>query len=88
MAGLLDCAGPFPGTVGQSGWAEYVNATLNEGEFVALRRNTSTGRPTGDVAFVEWMENNLDRILERRKPGPKAASEVDTATGDMFEHLS
>ncbi|MFI5454526.1 MAG: hypothetical protein ACHRXM_03660 [Isosphaerales bacterium] len=30
-----------------------------------------TGRPLGDAAFLESLEQNLGRILRRQKPGPK-----------------
>ncbi len=86
-ARFLDSNRPFPGNNGPAGWADYVNATLNEGEWSALRRNTWAGRPTGDAAFVESMESTPDRILKRLKPGPKGATEVDTATADLFENL-
>ncbi|MBI4356379.1 MAG: hypothetical protein HY559_00660, partial [Gammaproteobacteria bacterium] len=37
----------------------------------ALRHHERTGRPLGDVEFVNKLEKVLGRILHCRKPGPK-----------------
>ncbi len=38
--------------------------------FEALRKAEVTGRPVGDNAFVEKLENQLDRTLKPKKRGP------------------
>jgi putative transposase len=40
-------------------------------ELTILRRHEKTGRPLGDMEFVEHLENHLSRVLKPSKPGPK-----------------
>ena len=45
----------------------------------AFRRNTRTGRPIGDPAFVAQCEKMTGRVLHKQHPGPKikAIAEVE-----------
>ena len=52
-------------------WAEFLGQAMAAGEIAAMRKHERTGRPLGDPAFVERIENRLDRVLRRSKPGPK-----------------
>ena len=36
-----------------------------------LRSHEQTGRPIGDEDFLATLEENLGRILKKKKPGPK-----------------
>ena len=36
-----------------------------------IETHQRTGRPWGDAAFIERLENETGRVLKRQKPGPK-----------------
>jgi len=44
---------------------------IDECEMETFRKHERTGRPLGDVNFIEKMEVLLDRKLKPQKPGPK-----------------
>lgn len=73
---LLSSKRPFPGSV--SNWSEWLKTGIEEESLERLRRNTSTGRPTGSDAFVAQLETHLGRILQKKKRGrkPTAVTEV------------
>lgn len=52
-------------------WRELLRRGTSAEEMAGLRLNTCTGRPLGSPAFIERVERKLDRLLKRRKPGPK-----------------
>ncbi len=52
-------------------WRAFLAQGLDEAEAEALRRGERTGRPIGSTAFVEQLEHQTGRTLQRRKPGPK-----------------
>ena len=54
-------------------WAEFLSAEMTTGEVTAMRKHERTGRPLGDPAFLERVENSLGRVLRRGKPGPKSS---------------
>lgn len=66
---LLDPGRPYPGPIGD--WAAWLSAGLEEQTVDRLRRNTSTGRPTGSDNFVRQLEIRLGRRLRPRKRGPQ-----------------
>lgn len=52
-------------------WRRFLTRVIREEDLQALRAHERTGRPLGDEAFLESLEQNLGRILRRQKPGPK-----------------
>jgi len=53
-------------------WREYLDEWIaGNDDMDTVRRSTRTGRPAGDVYFVEKMEKLTGRILQKQKPGPK-----------------
>jgi putative transposase len=61
---LLASDRPFPGTV--EDWSGWLSAGVDEEAAETLRRNTSTGRPSGSVSFRRDIERLLGRKLEPR----------------------
>jgi putative transposase len=59
-------------------WRGSLARVISEEDIELLRAHVRTGRPLGDDAFLVSLEQNLGRILRRRKPGPKAK------TGDHY----
>jgi putative transposase len=60
---------PFPGPIAD--WESWLRTGLDEASATAIRRNTSTGRPTGSPAFLEEIERRCGRPVrprERRAP--------------------
>jgi len=51
-------------------WSSFL-ATSTEEELNLLHRHERTGRPLGDLGFVETLEQILGRTLQPQKPGPK-----------------
>ncbi|MFZ1415882.1 MAG: transposase [Defluviicoccus sp.] len=60
---------PLLDTVGD--WRALISIEPDEDEMEVIRRHERTGRPLGDEAFVERLEDSLGRPLRPRKPGPK-----------------
>jgi hypothetical protein len=50
---------------------EVLAAEVEEQELKEIRKHECTGRPLGNVSFLERLESELGRTLQRRKPGPK-----------------
>jgi putative transposase len=55
----------------KSPWKKFLSVDAQESEIALLRKHERTGRPMGDVAFIEKLEQLLDRKLKPQKPGPK-----------------
>ena len=53
-----------------SNWADFLADRPTEKELDFIRRQTGTGRPEGDKAFLDYLEQRTGRRLRRRKPGP------------------
>jgi putative transposase len=53
---------PFPGSI--AGWGAWLNAGRVVPEYNTLRRNTSTGRPTGTADFVDRIEKELGQSFD------------------------
>ena len=53
-------------------WREYLSMSPFEGEYEAIRRFSSSGRPAGDGRFIEQLEALTGRRLGKGKQGPKA----------------
>ena len=58
---------PFPGSV--EDWSTWLAGELPEEEVETLRKNTSTGRPTGSDSFIADLEAQLVRTLHLQKRG-------------------
>ena len=65
---VLVKVGPLLEMVGN--WGDFLEPP-NDSEVDSIHKHEKTGRPLGSSAFVENLENQLSRILKRRKPGPK-----------------
>ena len=51
-------------------WKEFLSLPTEE-EIAIFRKHERTGRPLGQSAFVEGLEEHLGRTLYPQKPGPK-----------------
>ncbi len=65
--GLLDPDRPFPGPIGN--WYQWLAAGLEEEVLTRIRRNTASGRPTGNEEFIAAVERRLNRPVRRRRRG-------------------
>jgi len=52
-------------------WNDLLSEDVPPGEAGALRKHERSGRPLGDPAFLDRVENQLGRCLRRNRPGPK-----------------
>ena len=61
-------------------WCHYLSTGETESERIAIRRCTHSGRPLGDISFVEELELAIHRQLLPRKRGRrvKTISELDS----------
>lgn len=50
-------------------WGEYLSTMENESALSKLRRQTGTGRPSGDPAFINEIESITGRRVRRRAAG-------------------
>lgn len=55
---------------GINDWSAFL-AVVDEGAIEAIRKQTRSGRPSGDSRFIEKLEAMTGRRLRRRKPGRK-----------------
>ena len=72
---LLASGWPMPGK--KTDWSAWLAGELPAKQVEAIRGRTMTGRPCGDVSFIERLEGLLGRALKPKKPGRKPK----TATG-------
>lgn len=49
-------------------WRTFLGTSETERE--QIRKHTRTGRPLGGDAFTKELEDRLDRVLRKKKPGP------------------
>jgi putative transposase len=52
-------------------WRDFIGEDITVEEMDRFRRHERTGRPLGDMAFIETVEKSSCRVLRPRKPGPK-----------------
>jgi putative transposase len=52
-------------------WSGFISIAVPERELKNLRKSTITGRPAGDLDFVERLETSTGRTLKLMKRGPK-----------------
>jgi putative transposase len=62
-------------------WSSYLSAALTVEELERFRRHARTGRPLGDAAFLQRLEAQLSRPLQKRKPGRKPRGKDEEAPG-------
>jgi putative transposase len=52
-------------------WRTSLARVIRKEDVALLRAHERTGRPLGEQAFLETLEQDLGRTLRRQKPGPK-----------------
>lgn len=52
-------------------WKNFLYEGIKEDEIKQIRQHERTGRPLGDDKFIRKTERAVDRVLGRKKPGPK-----------------
>ncbi|TSA46138.1 MAG: transposase [Deltaproteobacteria bacterium] len=52
-------------------WRDFIGEDITGAEMERFRQHERTGRPMGDMAFIERIEKSSCRVLRPRKPGPK-----------------
>jgi len=51
-------------------WKDFLTLPIEE-EIALFRKHERTGRPLGQPAFIEGLQEHLGRVLFPQKPGPK-----------------
>ena len=54
-----------------SHWAEYLLCEQTQEDLMSISQHSRTGRPAGNIEFVEKLEQVTGRYLKKKKPGPK-----------------
>jgi putative transposase len=52
-------------------WNNFLKEGMEENDIKMLRQHEHTGRPLGDDKFIRKIEKAVDRVLRKKKPGPK-----------------
>ncbi len=52
-------------------WNAFLAEDVSKQEVRDILHHEQTGRPLGDENFISKLEDKLDRVLHRQKPGPK-----------------
>ncbi|MGB5216731.1 MAG: transposase [Smithella sp.] len=52
-------------------WTNFLYEGIDEKDMNRIRQHERTGRPLGDDQFIKKMEGVVNRVLMKRKPGPK-----------------
>lgn len=52
-------------------WGAFLETDIDQNEAKTLRLHERTGRPLGDIAFIEKLEMMLGMSLKKNKPGPR-----------------
>jgi len=52
-------------------WGAYLREEIKEIDMNLLRSHAKSGRPLGDDAFLDELENLTGKSLRKKKPGPK-----------------
>jgi hypothetical protein len=53
-----------------SDWGHFLAQDDKSGFINSLRKQTNTGRPSGDDLFIDVLEQKSGRRIRRCKPGP------------------
>ncbi|HOV72865.1 MAG TPA: transposase [Candidatus Hydrogenedentes bacterium] len=75
---LLASDFPPPGVI--DNWSEWLSITENDTIITAIRQNTHTGRPCGPPAFIDRLQDLLQRTLRPKKRGRKPKRKDADAT--------
>jgi len=75
---LLTDLGSIPPLIAD--WSMWLADEEDPAELAAIRRNTGTGRPWGDKAFLEKLEARLGRPVTPQKRGRKPQSQSVLST--------
>ena len=70
---------------GAAQWQQYLAAGEPESDRIAIRQCTHTGRPFGDAAFVESLEQTMQRRIRPRKRGRVVRAEKEPEPSLAFE---
>ena len=62
-------------------WSAFLNVPVSEEVKRMMRSHSSTGRPLGDEAFIQSLEEKVGRVLTPRKRGPKGPREQKKGKG-------
>jgi len=54
-----------------SNWQEYLDSALDDATVEILRKHSNTGRPLGDVSFLDMLERKAGKVLRPLKRGRK-----------------
>ena len=52
-------------------WEDFLNVEIRKDKIIEMQRHERTGRPLGNVSFVEDLEKALGRLLKPKKAGRK-----------------
>jgi len=52
-------------------WREFLGSEVDPGDALLMRRHARTGRPLGDMGFLQTAERRLGRRLAPQKRGPR-----------------
>jgi len=85
-AGLLHTQRPFPGHLDRNGWTNGSTVYCLKMRLNCCVKTRQRVAP-GGVKFIELMEERLNRILKKQKPGPKPKVDCDNRTPDLFGGL-
>jgi len=84
---LLDPARPY-GLWPIEDWSAWLAEREDGARLQAIRRCTATGRPCGDKPFIERLQDQLGRILQPQKRGPKPKTCQEGADLQLEEMFS
>ncbi|MBT8333498.1 MAG: transposase, partial [Deltaproteobacteria bacterium] len=54
-----------------SNWKDILTEDHSNETYKAIRSHEKTGRPLGNIEFLERLEKQTSRLLKKQKPGPK-----------------
>jgi putative transposase len=52
-------------------WKNFLHEGIGENDIKCIRQHERTGRPLGDDRFITKIERAVDRVLSKKKPGPR-----------------
>lgn len=62
-------------------WKAFLMEEIEDKDYQHIKKHERTGRPLGDDAFINKIENTCNRILCKRKPGPKRKISSEANSG-------
>jgi len=58
-------------------WRQFLSESATDAAVNELRKHERTGRPLGSGNFLRQLEETLNRILRKQKPGPKGKRQFE-----------